>query len=495
MKSILIVGGGVSGLTAGICGLLSGYKVTILEKHSIIGGNLTGWNRQGYHVDNCIHWLTGTNPKSKEFSRWQVVRAFDIESVIHNDSFYTAFDEKGNKISLHYDIEKTKSQMLKLSPEDSSEIISFINAVNAIKTLLGYNNDSKLIEKIKGIKEVYKYYFLSLGDLAKRFKHPLLKRVITGFIAKPFTSLGLMFAYATFITGNGGVIKGGSVAVASNMLTRFKSLGGEVLVNSEVDIANITGENIKSLTLKNGQKLSADYYILSTDIQTAYDKILNIEKPKSLKKRLQSKNLLRFSSIHTAISFNGTTLPFENECIIPVPTLYKDIIGLDNLVLREYSYQKNFAPVGKSILQTLTLLNEEKSKYWIELSSDKFLYNVKKQEFSKTVIKIIEEFFIELKGKLSIIDVWTPKTYNRYLGEKIGAYMSYILPPKTLPLPLSNRVKGVKNCIIASQWLHYIGGLPIALNSGFDAIKTLNSLQKQQTKKLIISKKMQQKSS
>ena len=65
MKSIIIVGGGVSGLSAGISGLLKGYRVSILEKHSIMGGNLTGWNRQGYHIDNCIHWLTGTNPKSK----------------------------------------------------------------------------------------------------------------------------------------------------------------------------------------------------------------------------------------------------------------------------------------------------------------------------------------------------------------------------------------------------------------------------------------------
>ncbi len=496
MKSIIIVGGGVSGLSAGIVGILNGYRVTILEKHSILGGNLTGWNREGHHIDNCIHWLTGTNPKSATFSRWQTVRAFESDDVILKDSFYTTFDESGNKISLYADLEKTKNEMLCIAPEDSEEIISFINCVKRVKILLGLSEkDNDIFEKLKGIKQLYKYYSLSLGDLAGRFKHPLLKSVMTGFIPEPFASLGLIFSYATFSSGNGGVIKGGSVKVASNMLTRFKSLGGIVYTNAEVESTAIKDKNITKIILTDGRELSGDYYLLCTDIQTAYDKILNIKKPKILSKRLNSKELLKFSSIQTAISFNGINLPFENECVIPVSQEFKGIIGADNLVLREFSYQKNFAPVGKTVLQTLTLLSEEQSIRWINLYNDKFAYSSKKQEFAKTVIKIIEGYFSEFKGNLRVIDVWTPKTYNRYFGEKIGAFMSYILPPKTIPISLSNRVKGIKNCVIASQWLSYVGGLPTALNSGFDGIKTINKLEKLQSKKIFFAKKVQQKSS
>ena len=62
MKELVIVGGGVAGLSAGIYAQLRGFHATVVEKHRVPGGNLTGWNRDGRHIDNCIHWLTGTNP-------------------------------------------------------------------------------------------------------------------------------------------------------------------------------------------------------------------------------------------------------------------------------------------------------------------------------------------------------------------------------------------------------------------------------------------------
>jgi glycine/D-amino acid oxidase-like deaminating enzyme len=43
MSKILIIGGGVSGLSAGIYARLCGDEAIICEKHMIAGGNLTGW--------------------------------------------------------------------------------------------------------------------------------------------------------------------------------------------------------------------------------------------------------------------------------------------------------------------------------------------------------------------------------------------------------------------------------------------------------------------
>ena len=60
MKKVAIIGGGVAGLSAGIYGQMKGYQCTVIEKNHIAGGNLTGWERRGYRIDNCMHWLTGT---------------------------------------------------------------------------------------------------------------------------------------------------------------------------------------------------------------------------------------------------------------------------------------------------------------------------------------------------------------------------------------------------------------------------------------------------
>ena len=71
MAKILIIGGGVSGLSAGIYAQLNGHSAVVCEKHAVAGGNLTGWQRGEYHIDNCIHWLTGTNPASKSYKMWE----------------------------------------------------------------------------------------------------------------------------------------------------------------------------------------------------------------------------------------------------------------------------------------------------------------------------------------------------------------------------------------------------------------------------------------
>ena len=54
-KKIIIIGAGLSGLTAGIYAQMAGFDAEIYEKHTIVGGECTGWDRKGYHIDNCIH--------------------------------------------------------------------------------------------------------------------------------------------------------------------------------------------------------------------------------------------------------------------------------------------------------------------------------------------------------------------------------------------------------------------------------------------------------
>ena len=47
-KSILIVGGGIAGLSAGIYAQLNGFQATILEMHDKPGGQMTAWDRNGF---------------------------------------------------------------------------------------------------------------------------------------------------------------------------------------------------------------------------------------------------------------------------------------------------------------------------------------------------------------------------------------------------------------------------------------------------------------
>jgi phytoene dehydrogenase-like protein len=58
-KRLLIIGGGLAGLSAGCYARASGFDVTIVEHNLELGGVCTAWHRGAYLVDGCIHWLTG----------------------------------------------------------------------------------------------------------------------------------------------------------------------------------------------------------------------------------------------------------------------------------------------------------------------------------------------------------------------------------------------------------------------------------------------------
>ena len=55
---VVIIGAGISGLTAGIYALKQGYEAEIYEKNTSAGGMCTGWYRKGTYIDGCLHWLT-----------------------------------------------------------------------------------------------------------------------------------------------------------------------------------------------------------------------------------------------------------------------------------------------------------------------------------------------------------------------------------------------------------------------------------------------------
>ena len=121
-EKILIIGAGISGLTAGIYAAEAGYEAVLFEKHTVAGGECTGWDREGYHIDNCIHWLMGTTPGTQLYEIWKTVGAVGEHIKIHrSDRMYTSW-LNGRSLTLWRDIDRTEREMKALSPEDAPAV-------------------------------------------------------------------------------------------------------------------------------------------------------------------------------------------------------------------------------------------------------------------------------------------------------------------------------------------------------------------------------------
>jgi phytoene dehydrogenase-like protein len=80
-KSIIIIGAGMGGLSAGCYGQMNGYNTQIFEMHTLPGGQCASWKRKGYSFDACIHHLFGCSPSSKIYQLWNELGAMPRDLV------------------------------------------------------------------------------------------------------------------------------------------------------------------------------------------------------------------------------------------------------------------------------------------------------------------------------------------------------------------------------------------------------------------------------
>ena len=484
MAKILIIGGGVAGLSAGIYAQMAGHSATVCERNLVVGGNLTGWTRKGYTIDNCIHWLTGTNPSSSLYKTWCDLGALGNVNVYNAKSLYT-YEYNGKKLSLYADVERIKNDMLSASKKDEKEILHFIKAVKTVMYLMGVGGKNKnakygVLQKIKALPELIKYNNISTGQLAERFYHPLIRGFLLSLLGEDFSASALICVFATICGENGGVPEGGSMAMAQRMANKFTSLGGEILTDKRAVNINVKKGVAQSVDFADNTQLGADYVVITADPQIAFNQLLHTKMPTSFAKLY--KNMQRFSSYHCAFACDTKNVPFKGDFIFNISAFYRTRLHTNHLILREFSHEKGFAPQNKTVIQSLTFCNESDAKRFIELKKDQLSYYNVKRKIAAEVQYLIGEKFPQLKGNLEFLDVWTPATYNRYTGAEVGSFMSFLLPPKTILKTLSNKVPNASNVFLATQWQQSPGGLPIAAKVGQLAVQSILKCEAQKSK-------------
>ena len=85
--SLIIIGAGIAGLSAGCYARMNDLDALILEQHTIPGGLCTSWRRGDYTFDGSIRYLTGTRPDSREHRLWQELGVLEHRLIHYYDEF------------------------------------------------------------------------------------------------------------------------------------------------------------------------------------------------------------------------------------------------------------------------------------------------------------------------------------------------------------------------------------------------------------------------
>ena len=490
-KTIVIIGAGVSGLSAGIYAEQSGFHAIILEKNPSVGGLCTGWYRKGRYIDGCIHWLTGTKKDTELYKMWNEVGALDKDTPIIQLDSWGIFDYQGVKVPFWSDLKRAEQDWIKISPADKKEIKHFFKMVRDIGSVdLPLNapvdmlNIKSILKLAKDVIDVWPSYLLTMkmscDKYAKRFKHPAIRWAIKNAQPGDGNLYSMLFSYATVAIGNGGIPQGGSKPMVERMKNTFLSLGGTLKLNASVSHVLIENQKATGVVLNNGEKIYGDYVVSALDANYTLNHLL-----------MRQYNIDKFEKRYTNYKKNPAPscclIAFEgNNSDIPAPysfecdPFYVGGMMTNHITIRNYNYDKDtYVKDGKTIYMVLLDQYSEHYQYWNELyKQNKNEYNRKKHDLAIAIKGRIIQKFPQFADNLTVLDVSTPKTLNRYTNASRGAYMGFLFTKKNNRLVHNGFVKGLKNFVMAGQWMQCPGGLPLALASGKFSIQKICKIEK-----------------
>jgi phytoene dehydrogenase-like protein len=491
-KTIIIIGGGLTGLAAGCYGRMNGYKTTIFEMHDKAGGVCTAWKRKGYIIDGAMNWLVGTRPGAPYYNFFEELGAAKEWKIYNHERYSVTEGPDDWAFTTYCDADQFEQYLLEIAPEDKDAIQEITQAIRVFSKenspvekpveLLTAEERANMSKVTPAAQLMQKWGMVTGNDFAARLKNQRLRGIFLQMGGFPM----MMFLWVLSLqhSKSAGYVLGGALALVKPIEKRYHKLGGEIHYKSKV--ARILVENDKAVGVKlaDGKEYRADWVISAGDGHAVIfdmlggkyidDTIKNIYDHPNLFPPLVYIGLgVKRSFDDIPASISGTRFSLKT----PITIAGKDENSMNILI---YKWDPSLAPAGKNVAIVSYGTDYD---YWEKLSEDPEKYKAEKERIYQDVLAGLEKRFPGITGQVEMHDVATPMTWVRYTGNwrgsyegwMFGAYNGYI--SKTLP--------GLDNFYMAGQWVNPGGGMCTAVGSGSHTIQLIC---KQDGKKYVANK-------
>ncbi len=484
-KSIIIIGAGMAGLSAGCYGRMNGYNTKIFEMHNIPGGLCTSWQRKGYTIDGCLHWLVGSGPKSSMYKIWKELGAIQKPRIIDHEEFMRVEGPDGRTFILYTNIDRLERHMIELAPEDKDVISEFIEGIRACTRfewpvdkapeLYGFVDGLKLMVKmLPSMLSLRKWNLISTQDFAARFKDPLLHEALSVIWLPEFPMLFMLMTLAWMHKKEAGYPVGSSLQFSRSIERRYVDLGGEVSYNSRVTKILVENNRAVGVKLEDGSEHKADYIISAADGYTTIFDMLEGKYVNNTIRGYYEKLPIFQPLVHVAL---GVNLPFNEipHMVLGINFPLEKPLTIAGKEWRRisahfYNFDPTLAPEGKTVVKTMF---SSDYAYWKLLHEDIDRYNAEKEHIADLVVAALDKRYPGLASHVEMRDVATPVTFHRYTGNWQGTFEGWMITPKTHSLRMSKALPGLDNFYMAGQWVEPGGGLPPEAFSGRNVIQIL----------------------
>ncbi len=490
----ILIGSGLGALMCAANLAKAGKRCLLLEQHYVAGGYAHHFPRKKkgsmYLFDVALH-QTGSLRNGHFMQRiFEDLGILDRLELHEMDYVYRSkfgdFD-----IKVPRDIDAFRKLLVEKFPAEEENLDRYIEILRAIPgELMRMQNPAG--EQSKNPMEIaptaMKYLNKSLEDIFNdTVKDPLLRAVLAqlwpylGLPPRECSAIYWAQMWTSYHIGGCFYVRGGGQAISNAFCQRIEEGGGAIKLRTLVEAILVDDEGRAcGVRTKSGEEFRAPAIVSNASTIDTFNKLLpDAVVPKDLKERV---NTLPVSTsiIQAYIGMDGDAAKLgieEHEFFVNQGTDYQaeweaiqrgenDKVSV--LLCNHSSVNRDAAPEGKSVLEACILAEGD---FWMDLPEEE--YKTKKAKVTEILIKSIEDFIPDIRDRIEVIEVGTPKTMYDYSLNPKGAVYGYACGKNTHTVFRPEQKTPVPGLYLASAWTFPGAGFGGALMSGFTAAQKI----------------------
>jgi len=488
-RKIVIIGGGIAGLSTACYGRMNGYDTEIFEMHTVPGGVCTGWTRRGYTFDGCLHFLVGTGPGSSMHRTWRELGALSGKRIHDHEVFGDVVLPDGRKLRQYADVDRMvqslKSAIPGLPPSDSALLDQLARDVKLWGTLqmpMGRPTPPRggLVARLRGMWKirrflpVFKRFGGTTETFAARFRHPDLRCFLRSVNPIPgMPAMITLMMLSVLHRREAGWPEGGSLGIARSIARRYEELGGVIHYGAKVSEIIVRDGRAVGIRLEDDSEHFADEVVSAADGHATLFGMLKGEyvspAMKEAYRRLPLYTPLMQVSFGVNRDLSGADLP-RLSTVHPGRTLRFGRTEVPWVLLNNYSFDPTLAPSGKS---ALTIVYPSPWELWEGLAGDREAYREEKTRILGDATAWLKSFLPGISVDIEAADVATPLTTVRYTGNYRASYEGWRPTPATMRMKIEKRLPGLSGFSMVGQWTAPAAGLPSVAAGGRNLVQEL----------------------
>jgi len=475
-KSVLIIGGGLGGLVCGAILSKEGYAVRILEKHTIAGGGLHTFKRNGVEFETGMHVISGFQPNGtlkRLFTYLGIDGQLQIKPANRDgfDHFHIAADGQTYKMAMGR--ENFVATLSAYFPDEKENIKRYIDRVYEICDSNALFNLRMPSANIYANMEATS---ITVNDfIASYTSNPKLQAVLawnnTQYGGEKDKTPAYIGAFITqfYIEGASRFING-SQQLADALVDVIVQNGGEALTGNGARFIDIQDRSIQKVVTGKGQEFTADWYISAIHTSTLFA-LMDVTKiQKSYHQRID--NIPNsYSSFKTFIIFQPKSFPYLNYTGYYTFD-YDDVWNCAEYTSDNWPRGCMYITPPKTGNDTFAekmivtaIMNFDTVRQWENTTTGRRGedYRAFKKCCENKQLDMMEQIFPGFRSKIDHVFSSTPLTIRDYLGTKEGANYGTVKDGNNAAASFVSVRTKVHNLLLTGQCvnLHGILGVPV----------------------------------